>query len=641
MLVQRSIVTLLLTLTANCVFAADDIDKQLEEKGVRVSSSAAILSDEIKFNRQVRDVTKLRRNVVSAEKKLEDFKKSLNQLEVQIANFNKQLTQLNTQLANVSDVVTNNRLVGAINALEGRIRLAYQQKERQEKREAEVHGDVNKARDAFIRHIMEMRKLADDLEDRYKNVDRVIASMIRKYNEEEGAKVSLAPTSGFQSNLRKLASYEDKVLTAEIFLRRDRNTYWASVNINEDKTVEMIVDSGASILALPYEDALELGLKPKASDPEIRLVVADGRTITGKKIKIRSVRVGQFIAKDVECAVLGAEAVNAQPLLGMSFLGNFKFELDAGKSTLAMTDLNAESSSRTRRASSASNQSRERQIYPGGEVTQLTDMKFRSVTVNGEFSNSGQTLTSPDNKSTAIQLSDVVSDFDLRMDGDFNARGTMFFMLGWDPETQSGNYLVYDRLVNFGHWWIHEYENGENLSARRLIVDSVIQNGQLQVAVNEEKLSVSFNGKPIIQDFRLSRYRPGNVVYGTHPNRYRGKVVRLSSVTINETPAQREVGEVAMLPESDTYSYAKLQEVYPGGVISPPKIFPTMGKTGDGKPSTASHVLEEADDRLKSLPNHVTVFEIDKEAENFELTMHGDFAEKGFFYCLVGWDQET
>ncbi|WP_417848548.1 TIGR02281 family clan AA aspartic protease [Thalassoglobus sp.] len=633
--------SLLISALSNSALAASDVEAQLKEKGVRISSSAAILAAEIDFNRQIRDVSKIRRNVVTAERKREDFKKSFGRLDTQITNYNRQLTQLNTQLANVSDVVTNNRLVGAINALEGRLRLAYQQKERLEKLEVEVHAEVSKARDGFVNHIMEMRKLADSLDAQYRNVDRVVASLVRKYNEAEGTNVELAPTSGFQSNLRKLASLEDDVLTAEVPLRRDRNTFWASVTINEDKAIEMVVDSGASLIALPHKDALALGLEPKKSDPEIRLVVADGRTITGRKVNIKTVRIGQFIAKDVECAVLGPEAVNAEPLLGMSFLGNFKFELDAGKSTLAMTDFNASSNPRTRSTTPTVPKSRERQIFPGEELTQLIDMKFRSLKVNGEFIEDGDDLLTKDNESTAIQLSDVVSDFDLQMDGGFAVKGTMYFMIGWDPDTQSGIYLAYDRLVNFGHWWLQEYENGEVLSAHKLLADRRIEKGHLQIAVQNGLLSVNFNDSPIVKDHQLDRYRPGNIIFGTRPNRYAGKVLRLSKITIQETPAERTTDESTPGPEATSYDQAKRQTLFPGKPVTAPKVFPTIGTTSKGEPVIATHALEIDGTQMKSTPKQVNAFEIVNHAENFELTLSGNFAEKGIFYCLVGWNQET
>ena len=101
----------------------------------------------------------------------------------------------------------------------------------------------------------------------------------------------------------------------------------------------MIVDSGASVISLPWELAVTMGLEPKVGDKQILLSMADGRTIPGYLKTIDSVRVGTFTVEKVECAVLGREAVNAEPLLGMTFLGEFQFQLDAAEATLGMTEI--------------------------------------------------------------------------------------------------------------------------------------------------------------------------------------------------------------------------------------------------------------------------------------------------------------
>ena len=92
-----------------------------------------------------------------------------------------------------------------------------------------------------------------------------------------------------------------------------------------------------------------MGLKPETSDKRILIEIADGSTITGVLKKIATVRVGTFEVKDVECAVLGPEAVSATPLLGMTFLGEFQFQLDAADSTLGMTQIEGDTSSGSRR----------------------------------------------------------------------------------------------------------------------------------------------------------------------------------------------------------------------------------------------------------------------------------------------------
>ena len=156
-------------------------------------------------------------------------------------------------------------------------------------------------------------------------------------------------SSSFTGNLKNLDDLEKAVHKEKISLRRDGNTFYASVVINGQHTAEMIVDSGSSLIRLPYELAISMGLKPEPSDKRILIEIADGSTITGVLKKIATVRAGTFELKDVECAVLGPEAVSAAPLLGMTFLGEFQFQLDAADATLGMTQIEGDSSCGSRR----------------------------------------------------------------------------------------------------------------------------------------------------------------------------------------------------------------------------------------------------------------------------------------------------
>ena len=120
-------------------------------------------------------------------------------------------------------------------------------------------------------------------------------------------------------------------------LRKVANTLMVNAVINGKKTPEMVVDSGSSLILLPAKTANALSI-PVPSDAEtVRLQMADGREIAGKKFKLESVRVGKFEAQKVDCAVIGPEFAAAEPLLGMSFLGEFIFKIDADAGTLTLT----------------------------------------------------------------------------------------------------------------------------------------------------------------------------------------------------------------------------------------------------------------------------------------------------------------
>jgi clan AA aspartic protease (TIGR02281 family) len=70
--------------------------------------------------------------------------------------------------------------------------------------------------------------------------------------------------------------------------------------------------------------------------------VANGDTIAARGVILPRVRIGEFEVQNVDAAVLEAAADTAEPLLGMSFLDHFKFEINAADRTLKMLRVNAE-----------------------------------------------------------------------------------------------------------------------------------------------------------------------------------------------------------------------------------------------------------------------------------------------------------
>ena len=105
-------------------------------------------------------------------------------------------------------------------------------------------------------------------------------------------------------------------------------------------------------MSLPYAMAKEMGIEPKSSDPKVTGILADGSEVEATRIKLASVRVGKFTVEDVDCDVFERQAVNAAPLLGMSFLGNFKIEIDKQKSELRMVKVDSGDTPPRRRKSS-------------------------------------------------------------------------------------------------------------------------------------------------------------------------------------------------------------------------------------------------------------------------------------------------
>jgi aspartyl protease family protein len=308
---------------------------------LKASGTNAVFAAEREFSKQLSDAASLKKKARTAARPLQNIQREIQVLEIRMQQAQSQLVGLNAQLANVSDVATNNRLVGTINALQGQLELAGKNLAEMKAAENQARTELNSAREAFVESVLGLRRTADAIEAAYKSAadDAKLQAQLSELNAESGKTLTLQSSSSFASSIRKLVELEASIHTERIPLRRDGNTFYASVVINGKHTAEMVVDSGASLISLPLKMAVEFGLEPKPEDRPILITIADGSTITGHLKTIPSVRVGAFTLENVECAVLGADAVNAEPLLGMSYLGQFQFQLDAAEGTLGMTEI--------------------------------------------------------------------------------------------------------------------------------------------------------------------------------------------------------------------------------------------------------------------------------------------------------------
>lgn len=97
--------------------------------------------------------------------------------------------------------------------------------------------------------------------------------------------------------------------------------------------VRMMVDTGASLVALTAADAQSLGIKLRSDDYTMRLSTANG-TVRAARVNLREVRLGGIVVRNVEAVVLPEGALGVS-LLGASFLGKLKgYEVQAGRMVL-------------------------------------------------------------------------------------------------------------------------------------------------------------------------------------------------------------------------------------------------------------------------------------------------------------------
>ena len=109
-------------------------------------------------------------------------------------------------------------------------------------------------------------------------------------------------------------------------VRRVGGGWMASVRLNDSRTVELLVDTGASACVISPGLASALGVEPGPRAESVTMQVVGGRT-TGPLVTLASVRVGDAEAEDV-VAVVHPIAPGLDGLLGNSFLGRFTVTLD-------------------------------------------------------------------------------------------------------------------------------------------------------------------------------------------------------------------------------------------------------------------------------------------------------------------------
>ncbi len=116
-------------------------------------------------------------------------------------------------------------------------------------------------------------------------------------------------------------------------LKAGPNGHFVTTAEINNRDVEVLVDTGASAVALSYEDAERIGLRPNTLNYDVKVQTANGEGeaahVILKEVEIDNVRVS-----NVQGLVLQRGALRGT-LLGMSFLSRLRsFSVENGKLVL-------------------------------------------------------------------------------------------------------------------------------------------------------------------------------------------------------------------------------------------------------------------------------------------------------------------
>jgi aspartyl protease family protein len=147
----------------------------------------------------------------------------------------------------------------------------------------------------------------------------------------QSAKVEKEDSTGTNESESEATSSE---ATGEVTLRAgDAGHFEASAEIN-GRSVDVLVDTGATLVALTYEDAERAGIYPRQSDFTQSVATANGVTKVAP-VDIDSVSIGNITVHNVRGAVTERGKLQ-RTLLGMTFLG--KLHVEMRKNVLVLRD---------------------------------------------------------------------------------------------------------------------------------------------------------------------------------------------------------------------------------------------------------------------------------------------------------------
>jgi aspartyl protease family protein len=122
-------------------------------------------------------------------------------------------------------------------------------------------------------------------------------------------------------------------LGGAVTVQADRRGHFVVEPMIDGKRIQMLVDTGASAVALSYEDAVSAGIRVAPNDFTVPVNTANGVT-QAAPVRIAEIQLGDITVRGVEALVArpGAQKVS---LLGMTFLKRLGgFEIAQGRLVL-------------------------------------------------------------------------------------------------------------------------------------------------------------------------------------------------------------------------------------------------------------------------------------------------------------------
>lgn len=316
-------------------------ERILGENGLKRVGGQIQTSNHNELTRLFAEETKTRRTLRQLRSGLNEQNKTLELVQAQLETLETQVGLWSAQYAAQGNAGgQNNELVARINA--GNVQLKQLARNRDAVKEAlkEPRAELGRSEESYAEMILKMRTLVEKMREtctaakEVKDVGIALQVLATRYPSPAELDIN-AIIDPLDRRVRKL---EEAVFQETIPLDGAGGGLSVQAVVGLEP-VSMLVDSGASLVLVPQELAQKLQLKPEADAKELTMVTADGRRIQAKEIFLPRIRVGKFTAENVRAALLVESVPGARPLLGLSFLEKFRFEIDANQKQLTLLEI--------------------------------------------------------------------------------------------------------------------------------------------------------------------------------------------------------------------------------------------------------------------------------------------------------------
>jgi len=109
--------------------------------------------------------------------------------------------------------------------------------------------------------------------------------------------------------------------------------FYVTARINNKNSIRLIVDTGATMVTLSYEDARRLNIDTNYKKEPITITTANGLS-TAYKIKLNHIQIGDITLSNIDAIVVAKRNQLKIGLLGMSFLNRMIVKKDGSTMTL-------------------------------------------------------------------------------------------------------------------------------------------------------------------------------------------------------------------------------------------------------------------------------------------------------------------